>query len=248
MSESAFETLLFSKEDGVAHISLNRPRSLNAYNIQMRNDFSQVLSAVADDPEVRAVLITGRGRAFCAGADLTEFGTAPSLVRARQVRWERDVWGQLYGLRQPVVAALHGYCIGSGLEIALLCDLRIAAASTIFAMPEVHLGMIPAAGGTQTLPHNAGPAAALDLLLTGRRFSAAEARDLGLVTRVVPDPDLLTAAGDLARAVAARDPRGLAAAKTALQEGADLPLAEALQLETRLTAQWLGGPTAPQNS
>lgn len=242
MSESAFETLLFSKEGGVAHISLNRPQSLNAYNIQMRDDFSQVLSAVADDPEVRAVLITGRGRAFCAGADLTEFGTAPSLVRARQVRWGRDVWGQFYGLRQPVVAAVHGYCIGSGLEITLLCDLRIAAENTIFAMPEVHLGMIPAAGGTQTLPRNARQAAALDLLLTGRRFSAAEALEMGLVTRVAPDPELQEAAWNLASTLAARDPQGLAAAKTALQEGADLPLGRALEVEARLAARWLEGP------
>jgi enoyl-CoA hydratase/carnithine racemase len=247
MSSSGFETLLFSKEGAVAHISLNRPRALNAYNIQMRDDFSQVLSAVADDPEVRVVLISGQGRAFCAGADLTEFGTAPSLARARQVRWERDVWGQLYGLRQPVVTAVHGYCIGSGIEIALLSDLRIAAQSTVFAMPEVHLGMIPAAGGSQTLSRSAGASAALDLLFTGRRFGAPEALELGLVTRVVPDEELQPAAWDLAHTLSSRDPQGLAAAKTALHEGADLPLAEALRLEARLAARWLEQPSAPQS-
>ena len=150
-SSSPFETLLFEKHGAVAQVSLNRPQVVNAYNIQMRDDFSEALSAVEQDPEVRALLITGEGRGFCAGADLTEFGSAPSQVIARQVRWERDVWGQLVNLDKPVVAAVHGYCIGSGLEIALLCDLRIAATGTVFALPEVQLGMIPAAGGTQTL-------------------------------------------------------------------------------------------------
>ncbi len=229
-----FATLLYRKENGVAHISLNRPQTLNAYNIQMRDDFSEALAAVRDDSEVRALLITGEGRAFCAGADLTEFGTAPSQVIARKVRWERDVWGQLYDLEQPVIAAIHGYCIGSGLEIALLSDLRIAARGAVFAMPEVHLGMIPAAGGTQTLPRNAGPSAALDLLLTGRRFDANEALGLCLITRVVPEPQLPDAAWEMAQQLANCNAAMLTAAKRALREGADLGLAEALRLETRL--------------
>lgn len=237
---STFSTLLFSKDETVAHISLNRPQVLNAYNVQMRDDLAEALAAVHDDPEVQALLITGQGRAFCAGADLTEFCTAPSQVVARRVRWQRDVWGQLIGLDKPVVAAIHGYCIGSGLEIALLSDLRMAATGTVFAMPEVQLGMVPAAGGTQTLPRNAGPAAALDLLLTGRRFDTEEALRLGLVTRVVPQERLLAAAWETARQLAVLDARIVAAAKTALREGRDLALQEALELETRLAALTLG--------
>ena len=141
----------------------------------MRDDFSEALTAVRCDDEVKALIISGQGRAFCAGADLTEFGTAPSQAVARRVRWQRDVWGQLDGLPVPVIAAVHGYCIGSGLEIMLLCDIRIAAEDTVFAMPEAHLGMIPAAGGSQTLPRNSSASAALDLLLTGRRIGAEEA-------------------------------------------------------------------------
>jgi enoyl-CoA hydratase/carnithine racemase len=234
MSNSGFDTLLFSKADGVAHISLNRPQVLNAYNIQMRDDFYQALSAVRDDPEVRAVIISGQGRAFCAGADLTEFGTAPSLTTARRVRWERDVWGQLYHLDQPVITAVHGHCIGSGLEIALLSDLRIAAAGTVFAMPEVRLGLIPAAGGTQTLPRNSGPSAALDLLLNGRSFDATEALRLRLITRVVSPGQLLEAAWQAARQLAALNPHKVAAAKISCREGADLHLKAALELESRL--------------
>ena len=234
-----FDTLLFDKQGALGHISLNRPQVLNAYNIQMRDDFSEALAAVQDDPEIRALLITGEGRAFCAGADLSEFGTAPSQVVARQVRWDRDVWGQLLGLTVPVVVAIHGYCIGSGVEIALLGDLRIAAQGTIFAMPEVQLGMVPAAGGSQTLPRNANPSEALDLLLTGRRFDAQEALRLRLITRVVPEADLPEAARQAARELAGLDQGVVAAAKAAMARGPDLTLEEALAMESRLAIQTL---------
>ena len=231
-----FPTLLFEKDDGVARISLNRPPRLNAYNMQMRDDFFQALTAVRDDPEVRALLLTGEGRAFCAGADLTEFGTAPSLAAARRVRWQRDVWGLLLRLPQPTVAAVHGHCIGSGVELALLCDLCVAADDAQFALPETQLGMIPAAGGTQTLPRAVGPSRALDLLLTGRRFGAAEALSLGMITRLAPPGGLTAAAWALARRLAARPPAAVAALKRALREGAGMSLEAALRLETRLAA------------
>ena len=233
---SAFQTILYTKQRGVAHLSLNRPQALNAFNIQMRDDFCQALAAVEDDPEVRALLVTGEGRAFCAGADLTEFGSAPSQAIAREVRWERDVWGQWRSLSKPVVAAVHGYCIGSGLEMALLSDLRIAAAGTVFAMPEVQLGMIPAAGGSQTLPGNAGPEAALDLLLTGRRFTAAEALGRSLVTRTCQGEELLDLAWKVAEGWCAIDPSKMSAVRDSLRRGFDLDLAAALQTETRLAA------------
>ena len=233
---SPFSTLLFEKKGAVAHISLNRPHALNAYNIQMRDDFSEVLAAAEDDPDVHAVLITGQGRAFCAGADLTEFGAAPSQAVARQVRWERDVWGQLVRLPKPVVVAMHGYCVGSGVEIALLGDLRLAGEDTIFALPEVQLGMIPAAGGTQTVPRNVPRGTAMDVLLTGRRFDAAEALAMGLVTRVVANDDLIDTAWAVADATAVLKPGAVAAAKTALTLSSDLSLADGMALETRLAA------------
>ena len=235
-----FDTLLFDKLDDVGHIRLNRPNVLNAYNMQMRDDFSLVLSAVQDDPDIGAILITGEGRAFCAGADLTEFGTAPSQAVARQVRWQRDVWGQFLDLSKPIVIAVHGYCIGSGLEISLLGDLRLAAQGTIFALPEVQLGMIPAAGGSQTLPRNSRQGGALDVLFTGRRFDAEEALAMGLVTRVVSPGDLVEEALEAARRLAGLDAEVLTTAKTALRLGQDLPLVEALNLETRLAAGVMG--------
>ena len=234
-----FETLLYEKEGGVAHISLDRPAVLNAYSVQMRDDFSAALGAVADDPDVRALLLTGQGRGFCAGADLSEFGTAPSQVIAREVRWERDVWGQMIDLDRPVVVAVHGYCIGSGLEIALLGDLRIAAEDAVFAMPEVRLGMIPAAGGTQTLPRNAGQSRAMDLLLTGRRFSAQEALAMGLVSRLAPPDRLLSEAWAICRRMAQGPPAAFSSLKRALREGGDMALGDALELETRTAASLL---------
>ena len=233
---SPFATISYEKERGVGHISLNRPAQRNAYSVAMRDDFAMALSAAAEDAEVRALLITGEGRAFCAGADLTEFGTAPSQVIARRARWQRDVWGQLIDLDKPIVAAVHGYCIGSGVEIMLLADVRIAASDAVFAMPELHLGMIPAAGGTQTLPASAGASMALELLLTGRRFTAGEALRGGLVSRIAAPESLRQCGWEAARRLA-QIPCGLAAAlRAAWRDGGELPLDAALRLEQRLSA------------
>ena len=238
----SFEALLFHKEEGVAHVTLDRPHVLNAYNAQMRDDLWQALEAVRDDPEVAAVVLAGAGeRAFCAGADLTEFGGAPSQADARLVRFERDVWGLLLSLRVPVVAALHGYVLGAGLEMALLCDLRIASHDAEFGLPEAALGMAPAAGGSQTLPRIAGVPAALDLLLSARRINAEEALRLGLVHRVVPRERLRAEATALATRLAATPRPVMAALKEAVHRGAELPVDQALALEERLALRTLAG-------
>ena len=238
----SFETLLFDKAESVAHISLDRPHALNAYNAQMRDDLWQALEAVRDDPEVGATVLAGAGeRAFCAGADLTEFGGAPSQAVARQVRFGRDVWGLLLSLRVPVVAALHGYVLGAGLEMALLCDVRIASEDAELGLPEAALGMAPAAGGSQTLPRIVGLPAAMDLLLSGRRIDAAEALRLGLVHRVVPRERLRSEATILAQRMAAAPRPVMAALKEAVHRGADLPLDQALALEERLAHLTLAG-------
>ena len=230
-------TVLFEKRDGIAVVTLNRPDAVNAFSVRMRDELWEVLTAVRDDPDVRGMLLQGAGeRGFCAGADLTEFGTAPSQTIARQVRWERDVWGLLLDIPKPTVAALHGYCLGSGVEMAALCDLRVASDDAVFGMPEAGLGLVPAAGGTQLLPRLLGPGRALEVLLSGRRFGADEALAYGLVTEVVARAELTAAATALLRRLLRAPDRALAAAKRALTEGADLPLAAALDLERRLAA------------
>ena len=234
---SAFETIILSKTGDVAEIALNRPRVLNAYNMQMRDDMSQALEAVQDDPDVRCVLLRGEGdRAFCTGADLTEFGTAPSRVIARQVRWERDVWGQFLSLDKPIVAALHGYVIGSGIEMAMLCDIRIASDDAVFGLPEAALGMLPAAGGSQTIPRTVGRSRALEALLGNERMDAARALDIGLVHRVVPRETLLDEALAQARQLASYPAHLLKAMKETLLRGLDMPLERALDMETSLAA------------
>lgn len=227
-------TVIYSKQDNVAQILLNRPRVINAYNVQMRDELYETLSAAKDDPDVRALVLSGSGdRGFCAGADLTEFGTAPSLAVARHVRWERDIWGLFLSIRKPMIAALHGFVIGSGVEMACLCDVRIAAEDSVFSMPEVALGMVPAAGGTQTLSRVVGSAVALDLILTNRRVDSKEAKDMGLVHQVVANDDLMSTVSSLARELASRDPGVLSAAKTAVVDGLDLHLDDGLRLEER---------------
>ena len=236
----AFETLLYSKTGGVARIWLNRPHVRNAYNTTMRDELFQALSAVRDDPEVRVAVLSGEGPAFCAGADLSEFGTAPSLAVARQVRWRRDVWGLFLSVPKPMVASIHGYCLGSGVEMALLCDIRIAAEDSVFGLPEASLGLIPAAGGAVTLPKTVGIGAALDLLLTRRRIAAPEARSLGLVTRVAYAGELDDVVSDVAHRMEFLEPSVVASVKRAARQGMDLPLNRALELETRLAIKTLG--------
>ncbi len=232
---SIFETIIYEKKNSLAYVTLNRPHALNAYNLKMRDELYQVLGAIRDDIEVRVALFRGAGeRAFCAGADLTEFLTAPTPIIARQARWERDVWGLFLSLTKPLVAALHGYVLGSGIEIALCCDIRLASEDAQFGLPEPGLGIIPAAGGSQTLPRTIGGAKALEILLSGRWIGAEEARRFKLVNRVVPRKELLAEAERLAKKIADFDPIAVSYAKQAIVRGLDLELEQGLELEARL--------------
>ena len=234
---SGFETLIYEKKDSIAHVTLNRPQALNVYNIQMRDDLYEVLSAIRDDDEVRVVILKGAGeKAFCAGADLSEFLSAPSPVVARQVRFERDVWGLFLSVPQPLIAALHGYVLGSGIEMALCCDIRIASQDARFGLPEVGLGIIPAAGGTQTLPRAVGRGKALEMLLTNRWIGAQEALEIGLVNRVVTRDKLFQTAEEMAERIAAHNPLAVKYAKQAVVRGLELSLADGLRLEKMLAS------------
>lgn len=232
---SAFETLIFEKRGDVAHVTLNRPEVLNIHNVQMRDDMFEVLSAIKGDTEIRVAVFSGAGeKAFCAGADLSEFLTSPPPVAAREVRLDRDLWGLFLSIPQPLIAAVHGYVLGSGLEMALCCDLRIAADNAQFGLPEIGLGMIPAAGGTQTLPRMAGLGQALDMLLTNRWIDANEAFETGLINKVVTPDQLIPEAEEMAHKIASREPRVIRSAKQAVMRGLDLPLVQGLELEKRI--------------
>ena len=232
---TAFETVIYEKKDGTAFITLNRPQALNAYSIKMRDELYEVLGAIKVDPEVAVVILRGAGeKAFCAGADLTEFLTAPVPVSARKARFERDIWGRFLGIDIPFIAVLHGYVLGSGIEMALCCDIRLASEDARFGMPETGLGIIPAAGGSQTLPKVIGAAPALDILITGRWLDAQEAYRLKLVNRIVPRQDLLPEAEKLADKIKSCPLTAVRFAKQAVTRGLDLTLKEGLELEKAL--------------
>lgn len=224
----------YEKRGAIAWVTLNRPAQLNAYNVAMRDAMFQILSAIHDDPEVRAMVLCGAGAAFSTGGDLREFGTAPSPIAARWIRFRRDVWGRLKALPIPTIAAVHGFTVGGGLEMALLCDLAIAATDTRICLPETGVGMIPGVAGTQTASRRLGLGRGLDLNLTGRWIDAQDALLIGLVAEVVKPHQLEPRALQIAREMS-RIPRETAAiAKLAVWGGIDLPLGEGIDLERRL--------------
>lgn len=230
-----WETIIYEKKGPLGIISLNRPRSLNVYNLKMRDELFQVLGAIKEDKETGCLILRGEGeKAFCAGADLSEFLTAPSPVIAREARWGRDVWGLFLSLEIPVIAAMHGYVLGSGIEMALCCDIRIASEDAVFGLPEASLGIIPAAGATQTLPRVINRAKALEMLLAGVRLKAGEAYGLKLINKVVPRQILLQTAIELAGKICAMAPLAVRAMKQAVVRGLDLGMEAGMELESRL--------------
>ena len=236
-----FETVLFEKDGPVGYVTLNRPRVINAVNVQMRDDLYQAMSAARDDPDISVIILKGAERGFCSGADVSEFGTAPSPIIARQVRWERDQWGLILGIPKPIIVAIHGYAIGAGIEMSLCCDLRIASEETRFGLPEVALGMIPAAGGSQTVPRHLRLGHSMEVLLRGDLIGAEDALRMGLVQRVVSREALLPTAEAWAHRLASFDQRAVRAAKEAVYRGLDLPLPQALGLEQALVARLRAG-------
>lgn len=229
-------TLLVEKSGAIAHVSLNRPAQINAVNEAMRAQLPIILSELEADDSVRVIVLSGVGeRGFCAGADIREFSAPGPLLQARRHK-QRSPWTRAFDdVSKPLIAAVHGFCLGGGLEIALACDIRLAAQDAQFGLPEVGLGVIPGYGGTQRLARLIGAGPATDLLLSGRRIDATEALRLGLVTRIAPSHAALqTAATELGHELALKAPLALACAKEALRAGWDLTLQQGLALERDL--------------
>ncbi len=215
----------------LAMVTLNSP-PLNIFSLAMRDGLIEALRAVNDIDDVRAMVLRADGRHFSAGADLSEFGTAESIFEARRIRWDRDPWGLLWDLRVPTVAALHGTALGSGLEMALLCDLRLAAPDTVIGLPETKLAMLPAAGGTQSLTRAIGPHQAVPIITLATSMTVDEALRRGLVTAVVDDVD--AEANVWAEQLAQLDAAALRAARRLLRAAQDLPLDQGLAYEKSL--------------
>ncbi len=231
---SRASAVLYEKRNGIAWVTLNRPDKYNAYNVAMRDALYETLSAIHEDPEVRAMVLRGEGPAFSTGGDVSEFGQAPSPVAARWIRFRRDVWGRLKSLPIPTVAAVHGFTVGGGMEMALLCDVAIAADDARFCLPETGLGMVPGVAGTQTAPRRMKFGWALDLCITGRWIDAPTALFVGLVAKVVPRKALDRVAYRCAEKMSRTSRAATAIAKRAVWEGLDGTLSQGLELETRL--------------
>jgi enoyl-CoA hydratase/carnithine racemase len=228
---------------GVAWITLNRPETINAINDAIREHVPAALKAADADPDVHVIVVRGAGeRGFCAGADLKERPAVENPLDAR-VLGARTSWIEAFDtVAKPTIAAIHGYCLGGGLEIALACDVRIASADAVFALPETGLGLIPGGGGTQRLPRAVGLGRALDLMLTGDRIDAAEALRIGLISRLASDrAALATEAAALAGRIAARPPLATRFAKEAARVGLQLDLPAGLRLERALFTMLLSG-------
>ena len=230
----AYETILFEVRERVAYITLNRPEQLNALSFRMRAELSEAFDACATDDEVRAVVLGGAGRSFCAGVDLRDGSFEESPVESIEVRVRGDFRAKLTGMRKPSIAAVQGFALGGGCELALCCDLRVAADDAQFALPEINLGSIPAGGATQRLPRLIGVTRALELLMTGDRLSALEAYRLGLLNKVVPRSELADTASGLAQRLAAQAPLAIRYLRDAVYGGLDAPLEEGIKLEAYL--------------
>ncbi|MFP7296469.1 enoyl-CoA hydratase/isomerase family protein [Neobacillus niacini] len=225
------------KDGPIALITLNRPEKLNVFNVELRDQLYETILAIRDDPTVDAVVLSGAGRGFCAGADLTEFGTVPAVIKKRRIRLQRDLWDEIRRLPKPIAAALHGFAVGSGLEMSMLCDFRFAAPGTKLALPEAKLGMIPAAGGTQSLPRLVHQGASLEFAFGGHQITAEEGYKLKLISRIVPTEELVKTTVDYMKVLVGRNPKSSSWIKTLVAHGMDMPLAQGLARERILVAR-----------
>jgi enoyl-CoA hydratase/carnithine racemase len=224
--------VLVDVRDGLATITLNRPGAANALSMELAAAIGHALSRVRTDASVRAVILTGMGgKAFCAGADLKERRVMTLEETRSFLRSLNGVVDAVAAFPRPVIAAINGAAFGGGLELALACDFRLAAEGAELGLVETRLGIIPGAGGTQRLARIVGLAAAKELILMGRRIGAARAKQLGLVSEVVPAGELLAAAGRLGAELASAGPLAVTQAKRAIDGGFDLPLPAALAHE-----------------
>jgi len=235
----SFTTLLVETADGVTLIRLNRPEALNALNSQLLDELSQALDAAEADEAVRCVVLTGSERAFAAGADIKEMSDKSYAQMFSQDFFTKGA-RRIEQFRKPIVAAVAGYALGGGCELAMLCDVIIAAETAKFGQPEINLGVVPGIGGTQRLTRFVGKSKAMEMVLTGRMIGAEEAERCGLASRVVPAAELLAEAVKAAKAIAALSPIALMAAKELVEAAYETPLAQGIRMERRLFQSLFG--------
>ena len=231
----AYENLLLERNDAYAVVTLNRPKVMNALNRALFAELDDAFTALSTDADVRAIILTGAGeKAFAAGADISELATVSAAEGQQLAQRGQKVFRKIETCGKPVIAAINGFALGGGCELAMACTLRIASERARLGQPEVKLGLLPGYGGTQRLPRLVGKGAALKLLLTGDMVGAEEAFRIGMVDEVVPAEALMSRVETLARALAQQAPLAVAACLRAVDGGYDLPIEAGLELEASL--------------
>jgi len=223
--------VLVEQDEAVAVVLLNRPKQLNALSAPLMDELVSALRDLDDDGAIRCIVLGGNERAFAAGADVSELaeGTPIQLYENRRI----EQWDAIRALRTPLVAAVSGYCLGGGCELAMVCDLIVASETAQFGQPEINLGVMPGAGGTQRLTHAVGKSVAMDVILSGRFLTADEALRAGLVARVVAAEAWLDEAKRVARAIAEKSPVAVRLAKDAIDKAFEAPLSVGVEYERR---------------
>ena len=229
----SFDNILVERRDAVALITLNRPEALNALSTPLTRELGQALDALEADADIGCIVITGSEKAFAAGADIKEMQSL-SYVDAYLGDYITATWERVTTCRKPVIAAVAGYALGGGAELAMMCDFIIAADTARFGQPEINLGLIPGAGATQRLARFIGKSKAMELCLTGRMMDAAEAERAGLVSRVVPAAELVSEALETAAAIAAKSRPAVMMAKESINRAFETSLSEGVRVERRL--------------
>ncbi len=238
----AYETMRYEKENGIAVITLNRPESLNTVNTRMQAEMKEIWEDVERDRGVRVVIITGGETCFSAGADIRE-QFPPGVSRPSS----RDQFKKIEDFDRPSIAAISGFCLGGGLELALCCDLRIASPTAQFGLVELKIGAVPGAGGMQRLPRTIGVTKAKEMIYLAQRINAEEAYRAGLINKIVPAAALLEEARQMAKTMLDMPPHGLKIAKRCVNEGMQIDLESALKLDVAVAAQEMATPLAREN-
>jgi enoyl-CoA hydratase len=230
-----FDNLLIERDDAVAIVTLNRPKVLNALNGQTLTELASAMASFKNDAAVRVVVLTGAGeKSFVAGADINELAALSPVAGKEHARHGQQIFDAIEQLGKPVIAAINGFALGGGCELAMACTLRIAADTARFGQPEINLGLIPGYAGSQRLPRLVGKGVALEILLTGDMINAPRAYEIGLVNRVVPAAELMAEARKLAHTLAAKAPIAVRYILDAVHQGLDTPFAQGEYLETAL--------------
>lgn len=230
----SFETVLLEKGDGIATITLNRPKSMNALNAQLLREVDQIVTDIENDDSISVVVIAGAEKFFAAGADITEINTVNDPLSARRfLKPIQDTITKVEDMGKPVIAVICGFALGGGCELALACDIRIAAENAMFALPEVKIGVIPGGGGTQRLPRIVGAGRAKELMYTGDMIDAQEAYRIGLVNKVYPLATVMEEARKLAIKIAKQPRAGVAALKHCVNQGMNMDVKNGIAYEAR---------------